>query len=74
MAKRTVDEKASETYFKPRDRFYEFVENHEELNAVRRKKERKGALYMTGFFVMIITLAILTHENAEYNLVTKIFD
>ncbi len=67
------DNKASEKYFKPKDRFYEFLEQHEILGAERRKQERKGAVYMTLFFCFMVSLAILTHENSEYSLITQIF-
>ena len=67
------DNKASEKYFKPKDRFYEFLEQHEILGKLRRKQERKGAAYMTIFFCAMVGLAFLTHENAEFVLVTKIF-
>lgn len=65
--------KASEKYFKPRDRFYEFLEQHEALSHERKKSERKGAVFMAFFFCALITLAFVTHENSEYNLVSKIF-
>ena len=65
--------KASEKYFKPRDRFYEFLEQHEMLGQVRKKAERKGAVFMTIFFCVLIVLAFATHENAKYNLVDKMF-
>lgn len=67
------DKKASDIYLKPRDRFYEFLEQHETLSKARRKEERKGAAFMAIFFIVIITLAFATHENQDYNLVNKIF-
>ena len=65
--------KASDTYFRPRDKFYEFLELHETANKETRKKERRGAVFMTIFGICIITLAVVTHENANYTLVSKIF-
>ena len=72
MAKKS-DRKASDIYLKPRDRFYEFLEQHEELGRQRKKAERKGAVAMTFLFCMIVVLAFATHEEASYNLVDKIF-
>lgn len=67
------DHKASDIYFKPRERFYEFLEQHEILGQKRKKAERKGAVFMAIFFVAIISLAFATHEQASYSLVEKIF-
>ena len=67
------DRKASETYFKPRDRFYEFLEQHDALSHKRRKAERRGAVYMTLFFCVIITVAFAAHEEASFRLVDKLF-
>ena len=68
-----TEKKASEIYFKPRDRFYFFLEQHETMNKERRKQERKGAVYMTIFFCLLVTLAFITHENPEFNLINRIF-
>jgi hypothetical protein len=62
---------AGEKYFKPRDRFYEFLERHDILSKERKKAERKGALGMTILLCIVIALAFATHKDSEYALVTK---
>lgn len=69
---RDLNAKASEVY-KARDRFYEFHERHETLSKVRRKIERRGAVYMAIFLCLLIAATVWTHKNAEYSLITKLF-
>jgi|GEM_PF-1476493 len=66
--------KVSDVYGGPKDRFYQFLENHEIARRLMRQKERRGALVMTLICVGTIALAVHTHENQTFGLVDKIFN
>ena len=73
MVERRQKKKAGDVYFRPKDRFYEYLEQHKTMQKETRRKERKGAYILTAFGITLILLAIFTHEKSQYNLISRLF-